>query len=336
MSRPTAELQPAEFEALAHSASMRAIHATVGRVAMTDVTVLISGETGVGKELVARALHRQSRRRERPFVRVNCAALPLGLLESELFGHERGAFTGADHPVRGKFEQAHTGTIFLDEIGEIPPTVQAKLLHVLQDRSFARLGSERDLRVDVRIVAATNRDLETCVREGSFRADLFYRLNVVHLRVPPLRERREEIPVLVQHFLSMYARQHGRAPLPLSAAALERFRAYSWPGNVRELENVVQRIVVCGNEFAVAELAEPDARPPSSGPEAATHGPRPDDAVTLKALVRRAAEAVEREALKRMLERVRWRRVEAAQRLGINDKTLREKIRHYGLDRADP
>jgi len=323
-----------EYEALSNSACMRRVNATVSRVAGTDVTVLISGESGVGKEVVARALHRRSARRDRPFVKVNCAALPLGLLESELFGHERGAFTGAERQVKGKFEQAHTGTIFLDEISEMPPQVQAKLLQVLQDHEFSRVGGDHDIRVDVRIIAATNRELEKYVGQGGFREDLFYRLNVVHIRVPPLRERPEEIPLLIEHLFERYARKHGRRPYQVSAETLERFRRYRWPGNVRELENIVQRIVILGTEAVVDELAEPEALPRT---EAAPADDTPDgDGLGLKDLVRRAAETAEREALKRMLERVRWRRVEAAQRLRISDKTLRDKIKHYGLDRSDP
>ena len=322
-----------QYEALANSACMRRVDATVRRVACTDVTVLISGESGVGKEVVARALHRRSSRRDRPFVKVNCAALPLELLESELFGHERGAFTGADRQAKGKFEQAHMGTIFLDEISEMPPPLQATLLQVLQDHEFARIGSDHDIRVDVRIIAATNRDLEKHVGQGGFREDLFYRLNVVHIRVPPLRERREEIPLLVEYFLERYARKHGRRPYRASAETLERFRRYSWPGNVRELENVVQRMVILGTDSVVDELAE--ALPRSDVPTPAAATAPEDDDLGLKDLVRRAAETAEREALKRMLERVRWRRVEAAQRLRISDKTLRDKIKHYGLDRSD-
>jgi two-component system response regulator AtoC len=324
---------PGEYDALANSPCMRRIDATVRRVACTDVTVLISGESGVGKEVVARALHRRSSRRDRPFVKVNCAALPPELLESELFGHERGAFTGAERQAKGKFEQAHTGTIFLDEIGEMPPALQAKLLQVLQDHEFARVGGDHDIRVDVRIIAATNRDLEKYVGQGGFREDLFYRLNVLHIRVPPLRERREEIPGLVEYFLERYAGKHQRRPSRVSAETLERFRRYHWPGNVRELENVVQRLVILGDESVVDELAA--TRPEPEAPTPANETPQEDDGLGLKDLVRRAAETAERDALKRMLERVRWRRVEAAQRLRISDKTLRDKIKHYGLDRSD-
>ena len=321
-------------EALARTACTGWVQATVSEVASSDVTVLITGETGVGKELVARMLHRRSRRRDRPFVKVNCAALPLGLLESELFGHERGAFTGADHQMKGKFEQAHTGTVFLDEISEMDPAAQAKLLHVLQDHEFPRLGSERDIRVDVRVIAASNRDLQKHVGEGAFREDLFYRLNVVHIRVPPLRERREEIPLLVEHFLAQFARKHGRAPREMSAATLERFRTYSWPGNVRQLENIIQRIVIVDSESVVAELREPEAPMRRDDVNVAENGAPHAHSLGLKEIVRRAAEKAEREALERMLERVHWRRVEAARRLRISERTLREKIKHYGLDRS--
>jgi DNA-binding NtrC family response regulator len=326
------------YEALANSACMRLLDAALTRVAPTDVTVLISGESGVGKELVARTLHERSRRRDKPFVKVNCAALPLTLLESELFGYERGAFTGADHPKRGKFEQAHRGTIFLDEISEMPLSVQAKLLQVLQDHEFSRLGSVHDIRVDVRVLAATNRDLARFVAEGGFREDLYHRLNVVHIRVPPLRERPEEIPVLVEHFLALYGRQHGGGPRHVSRETVDRLVRYPWPGNVRELQNVIQRIVVLGTESVVAGLDEAAAHAPSPSlngqPPLATvtEALLADESLGLKDMSRRAVEAVEREALKRTLTRVHWRRVEAAHRLRISYKTLLEKIKRYGLD----
>jgi DNA-binding NtrC family response regulator len=327
---------PNGYQPLVNSASMRRIKAMVTRVAATDVTVLISGESGVGKEVVARTLHERSRRQDQPFVKVNCAALPVELLESELFGYERGAFTGAHHQKRGKFEQAHRGTIFLDEISEMPLSVQAKLLQVLQDHEFARLGSEHDIHVDVRVIAATNRDLSRYVAQGGFREDLFHRLNVVSIRVPALRERPEEIPILVEHFLALYRRKHRSGPREVTAAALERLQRYSWPGNVRELENVIQRIVVLGTEAVVAELDETDGRASASAPvtTATAEAPEPpsDDSLGLKELARRAAQAAEREALKRTLTRVHWRRVAAARRLQISYKTLLEKIKHYRLD----
>jgi two-component system response regulator AtoC len=320
---------------------MRRIDAILTRIASTDVTVLVSGESGVGKEVVARTLHWRSLRRDRPFVKVNCAALPLELLESELFGYERGAFTGAHQQKLGKFEQADQGTIFLDEISETPLSVQAKLLHVLQDHEFARLGSERDVSVDLRVVAATNRDLSRAIAEGAFREDLFHRLNVVHIRVPPLRERPGEIPILVDHFLTRYRRKYGGGPSEVSQEALERLYRYSWPGNVRELENMIHRIVVLGTEAVVAELGEPAPRPSPAGPDRVPASGGGDEAWShdspgLKELARRAAAAAEREALERMLDRVRWRRVEAAQRLRISYKTLLDKIKQHGLDSTLP
>ena len=238
-----------------NSPRMKAIKEMIDQVADTDATVLVWGESGVGKELVARAIHDCSPRRERTFVKVNCAALPLELLESELFGYERGAFTGAHKRKLGKFELADGGTIFLDEIGEMPLPLQAKLLHVLQDREFARLGSGRDIKVDVRVVASTNKDLERAVAQGGFREDLYYRLNVVNILVPPLRDRPEEIPILAEHFWQKYSRQYNRALVPLSRDMLERFQIHPWPGNVRELENLVKRIVVLeSEEFVTQEL----------------------------------------------------------------------------------
>ena len=320
-----------DYEALANSPCMRRIIATVSRVASTDLTLLISGESGVGKEVVARMVHRRSSRSNRPFLKVNCAALPEQLLENELFGHERGAFTGADQAAKGKFEQAHTGTIFLDEITEMPPSVQAKLLQVLQDHEFTRLGAVHAIRLDARIIAASNRDLEKYVGQGGFREDLFYRLNVVQIRVPPLRERKEEIPLLVDNFLMRYAHKHGRERRQLSPATLERFHRYSWPGNVRELENIIQRIVILESESVAAHLVE-SPRPLTDNDPDPPHTLIGDDALGLKELVRRAIERIERAALKRTLDRVHWRRTEAAQRLRISESTLREKIKQYGLE----
>jgi two-component system, NtrC family, response regulator AtoC len=230
----------------------------VERVADTDVTVLIRGESGTGKELVARALHERSLRKDHALVKVNCAALPAELLESELFGFERGAFTGAIQHKPGKFEFANHGTIFLDEIGELSVPLQAKLLQVLQDGEFSRLGGRSDVRVDVRVVAATNRDLESAVAAGAFREDLYYRLNVVTIALPPLRERREEIPLLVDHFLKKYSVQYNRRVVAVSAELQRLFAQYDWPGNVRQLENLIKRLVVLGTDAHIArELQSP-------------------------------------------------------------------------------
>ena len=231
--------------------AMLPVMAMVERVADSDVGVLLRGESGVGKEVIARELHRRSGRRTKTFVKVNCAALPADLLESELFGHERGAFTGAGNTRIGKFEFAQHGTIMLDEIGEMPAALQAKLLHVLQDREFTRLGSNRPIEVDVRVLAATNRDLEAMMRAGTFREDLYYRLQVIELRVPALRERREEIPALVEFFLAKYANVYRRPPVRPSRVLIEALMDYAWPGNIRELENMMKRFVVLQEEHLI-------------------------------------------------------------------------------------
>jgi two-component system response regulator AtoC len=245
---------------------MATVAQVIDQVSDSDVTVLIRGESGVGKELVARDIHQRSPRKDRPFVKVNCAALPAELLESELFGHEKGAFTGAASTRIGKFEQADTGTIFLDEIGELRAALQAKLLHVLQDAQFTKLGSNKPITVDVRIVAATNSDLESMMMRGEFREDLYYRLKVIEVTVPPLRERRDEISHLVEFFMDRYARRYNRQPRRLSDALQQLFQSYDWPGNVRELENMIQRIVILQDEqLVVREMARARRAPAFAG-----------------------------------------------------------------------
>jgi two-component system response regulator AtoC len=239
-----------------NSEKMRGIATVIEQVADSDVGVLIRGESGVGKELVSRAIHQRSTRRNRPFVKVNCAALPAELLESELFGHERGAFTGAANTRIGKFEQADTGTLMLDEIGEMKPALQAKLLHVLQDGEFTKLGSNKRVQVDVRIVAATNRDLEKMMLSGEFREDLYYRLKVIELTVPPLRERPDEIPTLIDFFIARYARKYNRTARPLTEPLRLLFMQYEWPGNIRELENMIKRVVILQDEQLVIREIE--------------------------------------------------------------------------------
>jgi two-component system response regulator AtoC len=234
-----------------NSEKMRGIAQVIEQVADSDVTVLIRGESGVGKELVSRAIHQRSTRRNRPFVKVNCAALPAELLESELFGHERGAFTGAATTRIGKFEQADTGTLMLDEIGEMKPALQAKLLHVLQDAEFTKLGSNKRIQVDVRVVAATNRDLEKMLVSGEFREDLYYRLKVIEVTVPSLRERRDEIPTLTDFFIARYSRKYNRPARPVSEELRQLFLHYDWPGNIRELENMIKRVVILQDEQLV-------------------------------------------------------------------------------------
>jgi transcriptional regulator with PAS, ATPase and Fis domain len=330
-----------------NSVRMRGVKEMIDRVAGTDATVLVWGESGVGKELVTRAIHDTSPRRERPFVKVNCAALPLELLESELFGYERGAFTGAHRQKPGKFELANTGTIFLDEIGEMPTPVQAKLLQVLQDREFSRLGSQSDIHVDVRVIAATNKDLARLVQQGHFREDLYYRLNVLNIHVPPLRERQEEIPVLVDHFLDQYSREYGRPRQEVTSETMHLFMDYGWRGNVRELENVIKRIVALGNESHVIQelsrrlpdvpemAALPAAPPPAApwpvAPTAAPPARRWDESLGLREIARRAAREAEEATLKDVLDRVRWHRVEAARRLKVSYKTLLRKMQECGL-----
>src|SRR5918994_1591325 len=236
---------------------MKSIASVIEQVSDNDVTVLIRGESGVGKELVARAIHTGSPRRDRPFVKVNCAALPSELLESELFGFERGAFTGAIQQKPGKFEFANHGTMFLDEISEMAPALQSKLLQVLQDGQFARLGGRQDVNVDVRVVAATNRDLENAVAEGQFREDLFFRLNVVCITLPPLRQRRDEIPELTRLFLRQYAEHYNKPAIAFASDTLRLFAEYEWPGNVRELENLIKRAVILGSDDSIRrELAD--------------------------------------------------------------------------------
>ena len=255
-----------------HSERMNEVRELIERVADTDVTVLIRGESGTGKELVARALHERSLRKDKAFVKVNCAALPTELLESELFGFEKGAFTGAIQQKPGKFEFANQGTMFLDEIGEISYPLQAKLLQVLQDGEFSRLGGKSDVQVDVRLIAATNRDLETAVASGQFREDLYFRLNVVTINMPPLRERREEIPVLTDYFLKKYCVQYNKAPVTVSPDLARQFMTYDWPGNIRQLENLIKRMVVLGGESAIVrELQQPSPPPPRLGAAVSTN-----------------------------------------------------------------
>ncbi len=260
--RQLSDDQSEAFIGWGDSPAMRQVALIIEQVADSDVTVLIRGESGVGKELVARAIHQRSNRRQRPFVKVNCAALPAELLESELFGHEKGAFTGAATTRIGKFEQAHTGTIFLDEIGEMKPPLQAKLLHVLQDAEFTKLGSNKKINVDVRVVAATNRDLESMMMRGEFREDLYYRLKVIEAAVPPLRDRRDEIPSLIDFFIVKYSQRYNRPVRPLSDELRERFLDYEWPGNVRELENMIKRFVILQDEqLVLRELSRPRLQP---------------------------------------------------------------------------
>jgi two-component system NtrC family response regulator len=311
---------------IGESGRMQEVLALVKRVAPSDATVLIRGESGTGKELIARALHFNSPRAAGPLVTLNCAALPEHLLESELFGHEKGAFTGAVAQRKGRFELADSGTIFLDEIGDLSPALQVKLLRVLQERQFERLGGNRTLTVNVRILAATHRDLELAMREGAFREDLYYRLNVVTIQIPPLRERREDIPPLLDDFLRKFAEKNRRAVTGLTAAARDALMRYDYPGNVRELENLVERAVLLARS-PVIDLPDLPVtlRPGERGPtEPGTLGvPRglPD-----------LLASIEREAIRAALERHNGVQTQAAVELGISERVLRYKMKKHGLE----
>ena len=294
------------------SPALRRVREQIAQVAATDSTVLILGETGTGKELVARAIHAGGRRAERALIKLNCAALPRELVESELFGHEKGAFTGATQQRRGRFELADGGTLFLDEVGELPLEAQAKLLRVLQDGEFERLGGTRTLRTDVRLIAATNRDLAAEAAAGRFRSDLYYRLNVFPIALPPLRERREDLPELVRHLAAKAARKLGLPESKLDGAFVEQARGYAWPGNIRELENLIERSLIMGG----AQLPEANNAPPASG----------------------SLEAIERAHIQRVLEENGWR-IEgergAARILGLNPSTLRARLRKLAIRKPD-
>jgi formate hydrogenlyase transcriptional activator len=317
---------------IGNSASLRRVLKHVETVAPTDSTVLIYGETGTGKELIARAIHDLSPRRAKPFVKLNCAAIPTGLLESELFGHEKGAFTGAIAQRIGRFEVANGGTIFLDEIGEVPLELQTKLLRVLQEREFERLGSSRTLRTDARLIAATNRDLETMVSEQRFRSDLFFRLNVFPVHVPPLRERQGDIPLLVRHFTQQFSRRMKKAIDTLPSAAMDAMCQYHWPGNIRELQNVIERAVIVSTGSAltvdVADLKFPKAGhviEKATSPKSPTNG-------TLHHVLEQSA----RQQILKALEQCNWVVAGlngAAAHLGMKRSTLQQRIRKLGIAR---
>jgi two-component system response regulator AtoC len=316
---------------------MLEIRKMIEQVADTDITVLIRGESGTGKELVARGLYSLSSRRSYPFVKVNCAALPSELLESELFGFEKGAFTGALRRKLGKFEYANHGTIFLDEISEMHPGLQAKLLQVLQDGEFSRLGGEADVKVDTRILAATNRNLEEAVADGSFREDLYYRLNVVTVNLPPLRDRIDAVPLLVDHFLTKYNAQYKKNLAELTESTMKVMNEYHWPGNVRELENMVKRMVVLGNEQTVLQEIAMRGKPLDQTKDSnedfdlETLGVDFSGCVDLKAISKRAAQVAEKRVIDRVLQQTRWNRKETAERLQISYKALLYKMKENGL-----
>jgi two-component system response regulator AtoC len=325
---------PPDSEWFTGGASMRRVWDLTGQIADTDVPVLITGESGVGKDIVARAIHQSSVRRDQLFVKINCAALPATLLESELFGHERGAFTGATRERAGKFELAHKGTIFLDEIAEMPVDLQAKLLQALQDETFYRVGGKRPVQVDVRVIAATNRDLAQAMRIGTFREDLYFRLNVVHVSVPPLRTRRPEVQPLIEFFLRKYAGRYRKGSIPAIPDRLQqRLLAYSWPGNVRQLENIIRRWVVLRDERYILEELQKDVdtQGQESTEEIAELPLETGEPLSLLDIGRRAAREAEKVAIIETLTRTGWNKRRAAAELQVSYKALLYKIKECGI-----
>jgi two-component system response regulator PilR (NtrC family) len=315
-------------EIIGRSAVVDEVRQLVQKVASTRTTVLVLGESGTGKEVVARAIHSRGGRADQPFVDINCGAIPEGLIESELFGHERGSFTGAAGEKPGLFEVAGSGTLFLDEVGELPPQVQVKLLRALQERRIRRVGGNRDLPVSARIVAATNRDLQGEVASGRFREDLYYRLNVIQIRLPALRERREDVPLFIDHFLARFAAEASKPDLRLSPAALEALLSHEWPGNVRELANAIERAVTLsdGPEIQVAELP-PTVRGEASGARASEAAVLPEGGLDLQGHL----DAIERHLLEQALQRTQGVKTEAARVLGLTFRSLRYRLAKYGI-----
>ena len=315
------------------SPKMRQLREIIREAARVDITVLVTGETGTGKDLVARAVHDMSSRQAGPFVKVNCTAVPREALESELFGHEAGAFTGAHKLKVGRFEEAHRGTLFLDEIADLHPALQAKLLHALQDGSFSRVGGRSTLKVDVRVIAATNQDLERAVAEKRFREDLYYRLNVIQIVVPPLRERTEEIPLLIEYFVKVYSKLYRREAFVIPPSVVERLSQHRYPGNVRQLENLIKGMIVLGDP-CLTRLPGPERGQPVEvrAPNGTDAARRPE--FSLKEIGRKAALAAERDAIWAALEHTAWNRVRAAKALRISYRALLYKMKQIGLTRG--
>lgn len=323
--------QPHFEELIGSSPPMRKLYHLINRVSQADVTVLITGESGTGKELVAQAIHKRSRRKDKPFVPVNCGAIPEELLESEFFGHEKGAFSGAIRTKIGRFELANGGSIFLDEIGEMKPSLQVKLLRFLQERTFERVGGLKTIEVDVRVIAATNKDLWKAVQEGTFREDLFYRLNVVPIHIPPLRERKEDIPLLVEHFLTKHAMSlNDESRKRVTPEVIECFMEYSWPGNVRELENIIRRLIILseGEEITVDDLPDRFQKSKKSKSSDIHLITLPEEGIELKKFL----ENIERSFIQQALEKTNGVKNKAAKLLGLNRTTLIEKMKKLGMD----
>ncbi len=307
------------------SPAMQAVRQKIERVAGASIPVLIQGESGTGKEIAAKLIHNWSPWKEGPFVKVNCPAIPSTLLESELFGYEKGAFTGAYGTKPGRIEMAHRGTLFMDEISELAPTLQAKLLQLLQDGQFCRIGAQVDRRVEARIVCATNRRLDSEIEAGAFRRDLFYRINVVNLQLPALRERSEDIPLLIDYFLQYYIQKYNTQAIPLSLQLVRRLQSHSWPGNIRELENLIKRYVVLRSEDAIASELVPRTHD-CFDPEIPSEGN-----ISLKTLTRQAVQKLERKVMQKVLQAHRWNRKQAARALGISYRAMLYKMKQAGL-----
>lgn len=306
------------------SSEMEEVINTAGRAADSRASILIYGESGTGKELIAKAIHYASPRKNKPLISINCAALNENLLESELFGHEKGAFTGADKQRKGRFELADGGTIFLDEVGEIPPSIQVKLLRVLQEREFERVGGNETIRVDVRVISATNRDLESMIKKGTFREDLFYRLNVISIRIPPLRERKNDIPPLINYFITKYAKENNKEVESLSKEAMDALIKYNYPGNVRELENAIERAVIMARGKIITLDDLPIFMKISNGDSKQSYELKGE---TLDKIV----ENVERQLIAEALVRANNNQSRAAEILGISERNLRYKLKKYGM-----
>ncbi len=314
---------------------MQGIKSVIDEISQTDITVLIKGESGTGKELVAHAVHKSSSRRDRPFIKVNCASIPKTLLESELFGFEKGAFTGADMKKPGKFDLANGGTILLNDIGEMDISIQAKLLQVLQEGEFSRLGGSENIQVNTRIITTTQNHLEKSMSEGKFRQDLFFRINVMSVTVPPLREREGQIIPLCQYFFDIYKKKFAKSVPFFSSRTLTLFKKYDWPGNIRELENMIKRAVLFGEEEVIKELLGQDRGERGSAPGSGAltlSSPKGIEAVNLKQVGKKAAEIAEREVIEKTLDETHWNRKESAKLLKVSYKALLYKIQKYRLD----
>jgi len=318
---------------IGQSPAMKTLFSRIGKAADTKSTILISGESGTGKELIAKSIHFNSSRREAPFIVIDCSAIPSNLLESELFGHARGAFTGADRAKKGLFEEAHHGTVFLDEIGELPLELQAKLLRVLQESTIRRVGETQPIDIDIRVIAATNRNLESEVKSGRFRQDLFYRLNVIPISAPPLRERKEDIVVLANHFLKRFAKDYSREAKRLSPAVIEKIQSFEWPGNVRQLENLIEQIVVMSESDTIDVK---DLPPPLADGIPAEPPVIPTNSWDLKTALQKVTQYTEECLIRKALQHTQNNKTKASELLGISRRALIYKVQEYRIEKVPP